>query len=89
MELDPKLYDDFWKRGWTVVEGVFAASEVERIAELATSLSTVALQADDGAQADRSESGEVAPRKLSSPFLAHEDLRRFELDPRLRSVVGG
>jgi phytanoyl-CoA hydroxylase len=67
----------------------FCSVKVEQIAELATSLSTVELQVDNGAQADRSESGEVAPRKLSSPFLAHEDLRHFELDPRMRSVVRG
>ena len=88
MDLDPARYDEFWRRGWTVVEGVFGAAEAEAIAELATSLCTAKAK-DDAYSTDHSETGESAPRKLDAPFLAHEDLRLFVLDRRLRGLVEG
>lgn len=90
MDLDPARYEEFWRRGWTVVEGVFTEDEAETIAELATTICTQRLTAEKASfLADRSETGEIAPRKLNAPFLAHEDLRRFELDPRLNGLVDG
>ena len=88
MDLDPERYEEFWRRGWTVVEGVFSASEAEAIAELATFLSSEQMQADEtGFRTDRSDGDDIAPRKLTAPFLAHADLRRFVLDARLRTLV--
>ncbi len=90
MDLDPARYDEFWSRGWTVVEDVFTEDEAEAVAELATTISTKRLTPEGNSHAaDRSRTGEMAPRKLSAPFLAHENLRRFGLDPRLNGLVDG
>ena len=88
MQLSPAQYDEFWRRGWTVVEGLFAAPEVDAIIDLATSLCEKELESDVSTYtADQSDSGTIAPRKLSSPFLKHRDLRTFVMDRRLRSLV--
>lgn len=88
MRLDPKRYVEFWSRGWTVVEGVFTASEVAAIGELAAALCEQELESDASSYtADQADDGRMLPRKFSNPFLEHPDARRFAVDPRLRSLV--
>ena len=88
MSLDPKKYEEYWRRGWTFVEGVFAADEVDAIRRLAISLCDEELTSSgSNYTADRSEDGRLGPRKLDNPFLKHRDLRAFALDQRLRSLL--
>ena len=88
MRLDPKQHEEFWRQGWTVVEGVYGQSEAEAIAQRAAALCEQKLESSDAIYtADHSEDGQVAPRKLDSPFLRHHDLRTFAMDHRLRSLV--
>ena len=86
--LDPKEYEEYWRRGWTFVEAVFAADEVEVIRRLVISLCEEELTSSDSNYAvDRSEDGRLGPRKLDTPFLKHQDFRAFALDQRLRSLL--
>tara|TARA_B100000809_G_scaffold13504_1_gene12319 strand:- start:3595 stop:4365 length:771 start_codon:yes stop_codon:yes gene_type:complete len=88
MGLDPQKYEEYWFRGWTVVEGVFAAPEVDTIGQLAISLCEPEItSADSSYNADLSKDGRLAPRKLDNPFLKHRDLRNFVMDRRLRALV--
>ena len=89
MYLDSSNYDEFWRRGWTVVEGVFSRGEAEAIARVATRICEDELAAEATAyHADRSDDGAaMAPRKLGSPFTKAPELRTFVLDPRLRSSI--
>ena len=89
MHLSKMQHQDFWHRGWMVVESVFAVEEVDSIAQLATRLCERELYASDSTSAaDRSNDGlHVAPRKLGSPFTKSPEFAKFVLDPRLRSLV--
>lgn len=89
MHLSEMQHQDFWHRGWMVVESVFAVEEVDSIAQLATRLCERELYASDSTSAaDRSNDGlHVAPRKMGSPFTKSPEFAKFVLDPRLRSLV--
>ncbi len=88
MKLDTERYEEYWHRGWTVVEGVFDAGRAEATAQTALEVWQDADRKDDsGYLAQPLEDGSVVPRKISSPFLQHPDLRRFVLDPRLRGLI--
>jgi len=88
LHLAPEKLEEFRRRGWTTVEGVFSVSAVDAIAELAVSLCEQELASNDSSYfADRSAAGKVVPRKLDHPFLRHRDLRIFVLSPRLRGLV--
>ncbi|MBM3265688.1 MAG: phytanoyl-CoA dioxygenase family protein [candidate division Zixibacteria bacterium] len=78
----------FRENGWVVVEGVFTADEADEIAAIALEVShTVANTRDDGYYLDRSEDGQVWPRKIDYPFSRHPAFRKFVLDPRLRDIL--
>jgi len=88
MRLAPEKYEEFWHRGWTIVEGVFATPVVDAISQLATSLCAQELaSAVSSYTADQTKRGEVVPRKLDKPFLKHRNLRTFVMNHRLRSLV--
>ena len=76
MVLQAALRDHYWEKGWVVVDGVFPAERARAIAELATQIAERDLEkqllvapAGVGRSyfADSSESGELAPRKVTRP----------------------
>ena len=83
LRLDPECYEAFWRRGWTVVEGAFCGEQVDRIAARVDSIcdETIDEVADSRFLADRSDHGQVAPRKIGMPFFKYPDLRAFALSP--------
>ena len=85
MHLSKLQHQDFWHRGWMVVESVFAVEEADSIAQLATRLCERELYASDSTSAaDRSNDGlHVAPRKLGSPFTKSPEFAKFVLDKQL------
>jgi len=88
MQLAPQEVEEYWHRGWTIVEGVFAPADVNAIGQLATTLCEQELaSAVSIATADRTDQGQVLPRKLDFPFLKHPEFRTFALNARLRSLV--
>jgi ectoine hydroxylase-related dioxygenase (phytanoyl-CoA dioxygenase family) len=87
MKVPQEIYDHYWQKGWAVVEGVFQPHEVERIAALALELCQRELDASSTYVTDHSEDGQLAPRKLSQPFLKHPAFQEFALDPRLQERV--
>ena len=96
MQLTSDLRDHYWEKGWVVVEGVYPAARVREIATLATELAEADLAAYRVAApagvptsywADSSADGESAPRKLTSPFTKHRQLREFVLDAELRELL--
>lgn len=88
MQLDPKKFAEYWRNGWTIVDGVFTASEAEAIARLATELClNESESANSTLTADQTDDGVVLPRKLEFPFTKHADFRSFVLSPQLRALV--
>lgn len=89
MKLASENYDEYWKRGWTVVEEVFTEDEVDAISKLASQICDERLnnQLGDKHKTDHSENGQAAPRKLSRPFLTHQVFRNFILDQRMRALI--
>ena len=82
----------YWERGWTVVEGVFSAEQVSAVAELAQEigyrdLAQVPATADSNYLFDRAASGQLAPRKVNSPYTRHARFRELVFDPRLRALL--
>ncbi|MBI2195251.1 MAG: phytanoyl-CoA dioxygenase family protein [Planctomycetes bacterium] len=95
MNLDRRLFDQYLEKGWTVVEGVYSASEADRIAEIALAISQKEVQTEKkGYKADLSPNGvQLAPRKIDVPFWKESAFRAFVLDPRLlrllEDLIGG
>ena len=88
MKLEQRNHDEYWERGWTVVEGVFDPQRAEEVAQTALELWEQNLREDDqGYTGQALEDGTVVPRKVDDPFLAHPTLRRFVLDPTLRGLI--
>jgi len=84
-----ELIDRYWAKGWVVIEDVYKSAEVERIAQIALAISQEELKDSSSSyKVDRSEAGEVAPRKIDRPFEKSEDFRRFVLDERLATIIG-
>ena len=82
----------YWERGWAVVEGVFSAERVSAVAELAQEigyrdLEQTAASADSSYLVDRAASGQLAPRKVNSPYTRDARFRELVLDPRLRALL--
>ena len=86
----------YWERGWTVVEGVFSADRAAAVAALAQQVGYADLKqvaAADGAAkqgdylVDRADSGELAPRKISSPYTRHAKFRALVFAPQLRALL--
>ena len=91
--IDEKDYDHYWEKGWVVVEDVFAAAEVEHIAALAVDIGRQEMEREkvntSSFWTDMSQEGELAPRKVISPFTKHADFRKFVLDDRVTNLVAG
>ena len=74
-------------QGWVVIEGVFQAEEMDRIAELALS---VAKQENDvrvGYSVDESPDGTLLPRKVNSAFWKGQAFQDLMLDPRMLHLI--
>ncbi len=90
MKFCQELYDHFWDRGWVAVENVFAAHEAERVAEVALAVSVSELdESESSYHVDRSDDGQVAPRKIDTPFLKDPAFSQLVLDDRLTTLLTG
>ena len=59
------VYEHYWEKGWTVVEGVFSREEADRVAQIALETSQQELaKGGDSYVVDASSEGEIAPRKI-------------------------
>ena len=101
--LSQQQIDLYWSRGWVVAESVFGSEETEEIARLALEIASAELREGSGVSeefsqtnpeaafasyaADHSEDGRVAPRKIDTPFLKHEEFQQFVQDERLVKVL--
>ena len=86
--MQQKTYQHYWEKGWAVVEGVFGRDEADRIARIAHEVSQEELNADnDSYVVDASDEGEIAPRKIDTPFLKRSEFQAFVLDRRLTQMV--
>ena len=86
--MQPKTYQHYWKKGWAVEEGIFSREEADRIAQVALDLSQQELSNDNKDYVvDKSEDGEIAPRKIDRPFLKRSEFQAFVLDERLTGLV--
>ena len=47
MDVDEKIYQSYWSKGWVVVEDVYQPHEVERIAKIALAVSKEELKEVD------------------------------------------
>lgn len=79
----------YWQKGWVVVEGVFTAEEMDR---LAASVTTLAQKERDtaklGFELDASPDGtQLAPRKINGVFRKSAPCRERILDKRLTEIV--
>ena len=81
--------EEYWERGWTVVEGVFSAEETDRVAALATGLAEDNMEKEDAlaSSVDKDDQGRPIPRKVDFPFLLHDTFREFVMSPRLRRII--
>jgi ectoine hydroxylase-related dioxygenase (phytanoyl-CoA dioxygenase family) len=87
--LDAAALEQYREKGWLVVEGVFERAEIERIRDLAMRISEEQLEESTASYiADRGENGELAPRKISSPYLLAPEFRQFATDARLKALLG-
>ena len=83
-----KTYQHYWEKGWAVEEGVFSREEADRIAQVALEVSQQELSSEsDDYVVDKSEDGEIAPRKIDRPFLKRSEFQAFVLDERLTGLV--
>ena len=90
MKISQTAYDHYWQKGWVVVEQVFEREEAEQIAQVALSISQAELDAGESSYAvDRSDDGQIAPRKIDRPFFKHPALQAFALDQRLNGLLTG
>lgn len=86
--MQPEAYSHYWEKGWAVVEGVFSRDEADRIAQIALEVSQQEMQdAEASYVVDASDGGELAPRKIDTPFLKREEFQVFVLDGRLTKLV--
>ena len=84
----PETYRHYWEKGWAVEEGVFGRDEADRIAQIALEVSQQEVSdADDRLVFDASAEGEIAPRKIGSPFLKRSEFQAFVMDGRLTQLV--
>lgn len=82
------VFEHYWRKGWAIVEDVFKAQEVDRIAALAVRIAEeeyVGLEA--GYLVDLTDEGTLAPRKIDGAFLRDQLFRDLLLDQRLRGYI--
>ncbi len=61
-------YDQYWEKGWLVVEGVFQPEEVEQVAELATKIGFEELRSAPEPGLTIQKMANRRRAKLSNPF---------------------
>lgn len=84
----PETFRHYWEKGWAVEEGVFSREEADRIAQIALDLSQEELSREgDNYVVDKSADGEIAPRKIDTPFLKRSEFQTFVLDRRLTGML--
>jgi ectoine hydroxylase-related dioxygenase (phytanoyl-CoA dioxygenase family) len=84
-----RYIDEYWERGFTVVEHIFTREEADAIAAVAQEhIAEVAKSSKRGYMLDAADDGTLLPRKLDSPYLRDERFRKFVLDDRLKTAVG-
>ena len=88
MKLDPRNHEQYWDRGWVVVEGVFEPPEVDGVIQRATAISENEVAELEGKyQLDQDAEGRIAPRKIDAPFTKDEGFRQFVMNERLCSLI--
>ena len=88
MDVDEKIYQSYWSKGWVVVEDVYQPHEVERIAKIALAVSKEELKEGDSSYVvDHSTDGARAPRKIDEAFFKHPTFQEFVLDERLLRIL--
>ena len=95
--ISQKQIDQYWEKGWVVVERVFEPEEAEHIGTVALELSRKELQGlatsgdsdqqDINYSMDKSEAGELVPRKIDKPFEKHEAFKQLVRDDRLVDII--
>jgi len=86
--LDAAAQKQYREKGWLVVNEVFSADEIARIRELAMQISHEELQdVANSYKADKSDDGEVAPRKIDKPHSKSQEFDRMAGDRRLIELV--
>lgn len=86
--LDRQAYDHYWKKGWTVVNGVVPHDETDAIAALANEFCEAQLAKADGSYVGDSDAeGHRAPRKLHRPTLLDERFKQFANHDRIKALV--
>jgi ectoine hydroxylase-related dioxygenase (phytanoyl-CoA dioxygenase family) len=88
MNISQETYTYYWEKGWVVVEDVYSADEVDRIAQVTIDVSDQEMKRDTSTfSVDRAADGATAPRKIQSPFLKASVFQSFVLDPRLLRII--
>lgn len=89
MKVNQATYDRFWEKGWVVIEGVFSHDRIDAVTEHAMQIGDETLRDDPESRykVDRSEDGELAPRKIQQPFLVDEFFHSFVLDPGFMNLI--
>lgn len=77
----------YWEKGWVILEGVFCADEMDRIADLASAVSMQEAEQKVGYTVDQTPNGNLLPRKINSPFWKGQAFQDLILDLRLRNLI--
>lgn len=90
MKADQAAYDQYWDKGWCVVEGVFSHNRVDAVIEHAMQIGErqVEERPDNIGAVDRAENGELAPRKIMQPYLIDSFFHEFVLDSGFVELIG-
>ena len=88
MVIDKTQHEHYREKGWVVVEGVYRAAEVDKVAELAMQISDAQVESGETGDFDAASDGtNVMPRKLDNPFGLEPRFRPFVLDARLSDLI--
>ncbi len=90
MKLSAEQLKHYRDKGWLVVNGVYGVAEADAVAAEAMRVSAAKLEAGGSEKkyiADVSADGQMAPRKIDTPFLASPLFRDFILDRRLTALI--
>jgi hypothetical protein len=89
LKLSAEQRDQYWTKGWLVVEDVIAPDVVEAVAQRALAIARGQLSATStNYQADRSPDGtSIEPRKLDGPFGTEQALGRPLLESPLPDLI--
>jgi len=80
-------YKHYWSKGWVVIEDIFSSDETDPIRDLATQMAVADLPEKLGGGVDESGDGEIAPRKINTPFKRDTRFQEIAMSPKLRSAI--